>query len=290
MAVRGVEIERRGPVGWVLINDYQATVEAGAEDADFIGVHEGIGLALDELRWDQSIRVVVLTGKNDGEFYRFSRRSHWDNPEFRDRLNPLKASAPPPAPPAGPPESAGPAGPAVHRRPDAHEMLMLIEKPVIARVNGDAIGFGSSLIWGCDFIVGREDAKIAWGHTGLGEIVDSDGEARGFPWAMTPSYGMASLLYMPPSKVKEFMILSKVYTAREMADMNAFNAAVPADELDSVVDGWVEALLRRPPAVVARTKKLCNKPIMAVYTATEDLSGAYTVLDLYQQAQAGAMG
>lgn len=279
MAVRGVEVERRGPVGWVLINDYQATVEAGAEDPDVIGVHEGIGLALDELRWDQSVRVVVLTGKNDGEFYRFSRRSHWDNPEFRDRLNPLKASSPAP-----------PSEPEVRRRPDAHEMLMLIEKPVIARVNGDAIGFGSSLLWGCDFIVGREDARIAWGHTGMGQVVDSNGEARGFPWAMTPSYGMASLLYMPPSKLKEFMILSKVYTARELADMNAFNAAVPADELDAVVDGWVEALLQRPPAVVARTKKLCNKPIMAVYTATEDLSGAYTVLDLYQQAQAGAMG
>lgn len=284
MAVRGVEVERRGPVGWVLINDYQATVEAGAQDPDAIGVHEGIGLALDELRWDQSVRVVVLTGKHDGEFYRFSRRSHWDNPEFRDRLNPLKASGPATPPGAPPP------GMAVRRRPDAHEMLMLIEKPVIARVNGDAIGFGSSLLWGCDFIAGREDARIAWGHTGMGQVVDSNGEARGFPWAMTPSYGMASLLYMPPSKLKEFMILSKVYTARELADMNAFNAAVPADELDAVVDGWVEALLQRPPAVVARTKKLCNKPIMAVYTATEDLSGAYTVLDLYQQAQAGAMG
>jgi enoyl-CoA hydratase len=283
VTVRGVEIERRGEVGWILINDYQATVEAGATDPDFIGVHEGIGLALDELRWDNSVRVVVLTGKNDGEFYRFSRRSHWDNPEFRDRLNPLK---PRPAPAPG---AAAAAPPSVQRRPDAHEMLMLIEKPVIARVNGDAIGFGSSLIWGCDFIIGVEDAKVAWGHTGLGEIIDSNGEQRGFPWTMTPSYGMVSILYMPPAKAKEFLILSKVYTARELADMNAFNVAVPAEELDATVDEFVQALLRRPAAVIARTKKLVNKPMVAMYNAEEDLAGAYTTLDLYQQSQAGMM-
>jgi len=281
VTVRGVEIERRGEVGWILINDYQATVEAGATDPDFIGVHEGIGLALDELRWDNSVRVVVLTGKNDGEFYRFSRRSHWDNPECRDRLNPLK-----PRPAPGPGAAAAPP---VQRRPDAHEMLMLIEKPVIARVNGDAIGFGSSLIWGCDFIIGVEDAKVAWGHTGLGEIIDSNGEQRGFPWTMTPSYGMVSILYMPPAKAKEFLILSKVYTARQLADMNAFNAAVPAEDLDATVDDFVQALLRRPAAVVARTKKLVNKPMVAIYNAEEDLAGAYTTLDLYQQSQAGMM-
>lgn len=282
MTVRGVEIERRNEVGWILINDYQATVEAGASDPDFIGVHEGIGLALDELRWDNSIRVVVLTGKNDGEFYRFSRRSHWDNPEFRDRLNPLKPRPSAPSAPTAP-------APTSQRRPDAHEMLMLIEKPVIARVNGDAIGFGSSLIWGCDFIIGVEDARIAWGHTGLGEIIDSNGEQRGFPWTMTPSYGMVSLLYMPPAKAKEFLILSKVYTARQLADMNAFNVAVPAEDLDATVDEFVTALLRRPAAVIARTKKLCNKQMVAIYNAEEDLAGAYTTLDLYQQAQAGFM-
>jgi enoyl-CoA hydratase len=282
VTVRGVEVERRGEVGWILINDYQATVEAGASDPDFIGVHEGIGLALDELRWDNSIRVVVLTGKNDGEFYRFSRRSHWDNPEFRDRLNPLKPRPSPPSAPTAPAQTS-------QRRPDAHEMLMLIEKPVIARVNGDAIGFGSSLIWGCDFIIGVEDARIAWGHTGLGEIIDSNGEQRGFPWTMTPSYGMVSLLYMPPAKAKEFLILSKVYTARQLADMNAFNVAVPAEDLDRTVDEFVTALLRRPAAVIARTKKLCNKQMVAIYNAEEDLAGAYTTLDLYQQAQAGFM-
>lgn len=281
MTVQGVDIERRGRVGWILMNDYQETVEAADSDPDVVGVHQGIGQALDELRWDQSIEVVVLTGRNDGEFYRFSRRSHWDDPKYRGRLNPINHARQAASAPAGPPSR--------ERRPDAHEMLMLIEKPVVARVNGDAIGFGQSLLWGCDLILAREDAKIAWGHTGMGEIVDSNGERRGFPWPMTPSYGMACLNFMPPTKAKAFLMLSTVYTGREMADMGAFNDAVPADELDAAVDPMVEALLARPPGVLAHTKRVCNKATMSTYNLTEDLSGAYGILDLWQAGARGDM-
>lgn len=272
MAVRGIETRQHGEVGWILINDYQATVEAGMNDDDYIGVHEGIGIALDEMRWDDSVRVVVMTGANDGEFYRFSRRSHWDDERFSQRLAPGKPAA------VAAPERKTPT-----RTPSAHEVLAMIEKPVIARVNGDAIGFGQSLLWGCDFIVAREDALIAWGHTGLGEIVDSNGERRGFPWAMTPSYGTVSILHLTPVKLKEFMMLSKVYTARQMADMDAFNYAVPAEELDGVVDHLIAELLARPDSVLAHTKSLCNKHLLNQYNLTEDLAGAYTRLDLHSQ-------
>ena len=276
MAVHTVGIEKRGDIGYILIGDHQASVEAGQEDdSEYIGIHAGIGIALDEFRWDPEVRMVVITGKNDGEFYRFARREHWDDPRFKGRLNPLK-----------PQKSAHGA---VTRVPSAHEMLMLIEKPVIAKVNGDAIGFGMSLIWGCDFIIAREDALIAWGHTGLGEIVDSNGDNRGFPFAMTPSYGTVMVKYMTPAKAKEFMMLSPTYTARELADMNIFNYAVPADELDAKVDDIISRLRKRSPTVLARTKKLVNKELAVQYALTEDLSNAYAGLDVYQIAASGQM-
>jgi enoyl-CoA hydratase/carnithine racemase len=93
---------------------------------------------------------------------------------------------------------------------------------------------------------------------------------------MTPSYGSVSILALPPAKVKEFMMLSKVYTARELADMNVFNYAVPAEELDATLDALVAALLERPARVLARTKELCNKHLQVQYALTEDLAGAYT--------------
>jgi enoyl-CoA hydratase len=278
MAVRGVEVERRGQAGWILINDFQASVEAGAEDDDYIGVHEGLGIALDELRWDDRVRVVVITGKNDGEFYRFSRRTHWDDPRFKHRLDPLSQREAPKAD-----------SPGVRRRPAAHEALLLIEKPVIARVNGDAIGFGSSVLWGCDMVVAREDARIAWGHTGLGRITDSDGERRGFPWAMTPGYGSVSILNMPPAKLKEWMMLSKVYTAREMADMNVINYAVPHSELDTVLDTLIKDLLDRPPFVLAHIKQLINRRVQQQYGLTEDLAAALARLDMYTQSASGTL-
>ena len=46
-----------------------------------------------------------------------------------------------------------------------------IEKPIVARVNGDAIGLGQSLMFGCDIIVAREDAKISDVHLGMGTVV-----------------------------------------------------------------------------------------------------------------------
>lgn len=279
MTVRGVSIERDGPIGTIVIEDYQAAVEAGSTDPDYIGVHESLGMAIDELRWDQSIRVVVLTGRNDGEFYRFARRSHWDDPRFKGRHNPLTRR-----PPADPPTE-----PTVVRRPDAHEALLAIEKPVIARVNGDVIGFGSSILWACDLVVAWEDAKIAWGHIGLGEIVDSDGERRGFPWAMTPCYGTVQLLYMPPTLSKEFQMTSRVFTFRELADRGIVNRAVPPEELDAAVAELTDALIARPATVLARTKKVINKRLVEQYNLTEQLAGAYGVLDFFQEAQRGRM-
>jgi enoyl-CoA hydratase len=275
MPKSAVDIERRGPVGWILINDHQSTLEAGRGQAGFVGVHVALGMAVEELRWDPEVRAVVITGRNDGEFYRFSRRDHWDDPQHRGRLNPIAAAqAGTRRPPPG---------------PSAHEALAKMPKPVVARVNGDAFGFGQAVLWGCDFILARDDARVAWGHTGMGELVDSDGEQRGFPWAITPSYGTAGILYMPPAKVKEFMMLSKVYTGRELADMNVFNAAVPADRLDGAVDELLDALLARPDAVLARTKALCNQHLQQQALLSERLADAYTTLDLWEHAARGEM-
>jgi enoyl-CoA hydratase len=270
VAVRGVEVERRGEVAWCLIHDFQETVEASFEDPDYISVHDGIGVALDELRYDESVRVIVITGAKDGQFYRFPRRSHWDDPRFGDRLNPLLSA-----------RRAG--GAPMRRHPNVHELFCLIEKPVIARVNGDVMGFGCSLLWGCDLIVAQEDARIGWGHMALGEFVDSNGEVRGMPITMTPSYGTVSMLYMPPTKEKEWLFLSTVRTAKELAEMNVFNYAVPAAELDAKVDEIVAALLKRPAFVLAHAKRVANKPLIEQMNLCEDLAGAYALLDIWHE-------
>jgi enoyl-CoA hydratase len=275
--VRGVEVQRRGEVGWIILNDYQETVEGGFREPEgFVPTATGLVQALDEFRYDDGIRVIVITGANDGAFYRVSRRTHYDVQAHADRLNPVHSPWMRHSMPA---------------RRNMTELLALIEKPVIARLNGDAIGLGQALLWGCDLVVAWEGAVVADVHTGQGDVVDSAGEARGFPWAVTPGDG--AMAFLPASmtavKLKEFMFLSRTWDAKKLADMNLINYAVPMEQLDEVLDEIVEKLLARPAYVLAHTKRVCNKGIVAQWNNVQDLASAYEMLNFWQHGIAGEM-
>jgi enoyl-CoA hydratase len=277
MPVKGVEVERRGQVGWIILNDYQETVEAGFREPEgFIPTPTGITNALDEFRYDDSIRVIVVTGRNDGAFYRVSRRPHYDVQQHADRLNPVHSPHMRQTAPA---------------RRSMTELLALIEKPVIARLNGDAIGLGQALLWGCDMVVAWEGAVVADVHTGQGDVIDSDGEVRGFPWAVTPGDG--AMAFLPASmtavKLKEYMFLSRTWGARQLADMNLINYAVPMEQLDEVLNEIIEKLLARPAYVLAHTKKVCNKQLVQQWNTAQDLASAYEMLNFSAHGLAGEM-
>jgi enoyl-CoA hydratase len=273
MGTQFVDVEHRGDVLWVYFNNFEKTL-AGA-DKDTTDVHTAIGWAMQEARFDPSVRLIVLTGRDPGEFYTVPTADHYADQSHRDRVNPMKR----------------PGGFSSHSYPDVIEVLSLMEKPVVARVDGDVIGFGQSVLWGCDIIVAREDAVISDVHLGQGDVVDMNGVHRGFPQAISPGDGAMAFfpLFMPPTKLKEYMLLSKCYTAADLAAMNIVNFAVPAGELDAVVDDVVTRLLARPDYVLKHTKRLCSKHMIAQLNLSRDLSAAYEVLDLWQHAKDGTM-
>src|ERR1700686_1229796 len=87
-----------------------------------------VGKDLNELRDDDSIRVIVVTGKDDVFAIPPSSYGHHGDPgNDWDIMSGVTRAV---------------------------EALCTIEKPVIAKVNGHAIGFGANLALGCDFIVG----------------------------------------------------------------------------------------------------------------------------------------
>jgi len=274
VTVLGLEVEHRGPVAWVILNDYQEGAEASLDDPDYLHPSPGMALTLAGLDQDPAVRVVVITGRNDGEFYRVCRRPHYDDARNAGRLNPLHRPTP-----------SG-------FRLSTPQVMALMSTPVIARMNGDAIGLGQAFLWGCDMIVAREDAVVADVHTGQGDVVDSAGEVRGFPWAVTPGDGALAFVpqFMTPTKLKEYLFLSRTWTARQLADMDVINYAVPADQLDVVLDEIVTKLLARPAAVLAHTKRVCNKHLIEQWNLTQDLATAHELLDFWNHAAAGEMG
>ena len=117
------------------------------------------------------MRIVIITGSSDGAFYRVPNRSHYDVeqvPRSAARNHLARACTR---------SFVRPRRRAKYRHTAGYVELMLhYEKPMIARVNGDVIGAGQSVMWGCDMIIAREDAIIADVHTGIGEVTNSDGD------------------------------------------------------------------------------------------------------------------
>jgi enoyl-CoA hydratase len=283
--LQGAEIERHGPVGLVKIHPVERMMERSLEpDCDeFIEVHASISLSLEELRFDDSIRIIVITGSQEGVFYSAPNRSHYDVTRFRDRLRGIIS-----------PELNAELRPSEARAryrkiPNYVETLLHCEKPIIARVNGDVIGAGQSVMWGCDIIVAREDAVIADVHTGIGEVSRADGTPTGFPWAVAPGDGAMAFAQHNFSsyRFKEYQMLSQQLTARDLADMHILNYALPAAELDAKVDDLCQRLLARPQSVLSHVRKLAQKPIIEQANLQYDLSWAYEHLDFIAHGLSG---
>ena len=87
--VVGAYTEKRGEVGWIIMRDYDATSNASLTAKRYVHIGAAVGQALHDFRYDPEVRVIVLTGENDGEFYRVARGSSYDDPGNRKRLNPI---------------------------------------------------------------------------------------------------------------------------------------------------------------------------------------------------------
>lgn len=235
--------------------------------------HIELPSALERMRTDNSIRVIVITGETDGEFLCAGSPDYYRSDRAADRL--------------ADPYGQWNVGQGVLRM--VHAMTE-IEKPVIAKVNGDAIGFGQSIVFASDFIIAREDAFISDVHLGMAEVVRSDsGEAVGLPFGVAPGDGAGALvpLFMTPTQAKEYMMLSTTHTAKELADMRIVNRAVPLVDLDATVEDFTVRLLKRSAFALAWTKRILNRHVAAQANLALDMSSAYEQLNLLQIQRLG---
>ena len=166
--------------------------------------------AVDDACADPEVGVIVLTGAGD--------RAFCAGGDLRWLQEVQRAGATAPAP------------------LDPHAGIEDCLKPVIARVNGYAIGGGNHLAYFSDFTIAcQEHARFAQ----VGPRVGS------------PASGhlVAYLTHVVGAKkAKEIWMLCRRYDAQEALAMGLINAAVPHDELDGEVDRWCAELLKGSPS------------------------------------------
>jgi enoyl-CoA hydratase/carnithine racemase len=254
-------VHRDGPVATIKFEPVKRA------PGDFVEHHVSMGIALEQVRFDDSVRVVVITGRDTDDIFELGPRRDETKPWSRNVLNPKTR-------PGGAGAVRGPWNltQGVER---TFQTLALMEKPVIGRLNGDAYGFALHLMWGCDIIVAREDALCCDNHLTMHQT---------FPVAMTAGDGALAFLplFLPPTKLKEFLLLGPKWTAKQLADLGAINYAVPADELDAKVDEFVRAFLSRPPIPVMRTKRAINKQLIEQMNLAMDYAWTGELLDHWE--------
>lgn len=145
--------------------------------------------------------------------------------------------------------------------------LLDIDKPVICRLNGHAVGLGATIALMCDIIIAAEGAKIGDPHVGLG-LVAGDGGA--VIWAQR--IGLA--------RAKEYLFTGEVLTAAKAAEIGLINHCVPADQLDTKVDELCGKLLGGATQAIRYTKILTNLELKRIASAVMDAGIAYESLSV----------
>lgn len=127
-----------------------------------------------------------------------------------------------------------------------HRLLQTIPKPVVAAVNGHAIGAGLELALSCDFIIVAEDAKLRLPEIGLGTFV---GGGATYTLAQRVGY----------TKAKELIMLGLMFYGKEAEAMGLANAALPADAVLEAASELTAELARKAPISMAFAKRLLDR-------------------------------
>ena len=143
--------------------------------------------------------------------------------------------------------------------------LLDLEKPVIARINGDCIGLGATLALMCDILVAVEDARFCDPHVKMGYVA---GDGGAVIWPQLIGY----------AKAKEYLLTGDRLDAKEAERIGLINHALPRDQLDAKVNAIAEKLARGSTKAIKWTKTCMNIPLRQLAHAIMDASLAYEAI------------
>ncbi|MFQ6000028.1 MAG: enoyl-CoA hydratase/isomerase family protein, partial [Candidatus Bathyarchaeia archaeon] len=177
--------------------------------------------ALDDIRKDENIRVVVITGAGDRAF-----SAGADITMVKDG-GALEA----------------------RRTSQLGQKLMNevedLDKPVIAAINGYALGGGLELAMACDLRIASENARLGQPEINIGLI---------------PGWGGTQRLprFVGKGLAKEMIFTGRMIDAKTAEQHGLVNKVVPADQLKSAVEELAKELINKPPVAIKLAKELIN--------------------------------
>ena len=192
----GLQVEKQDKVMTITLNAPEAMNAFSAE------MHYSMSRIWEDVQDDPEVNVVVLTGAGrafsaGGNVIAMQQKI--DQPELWDATS----------------------------LPEAKRIIFRMlecDKPVIARVNGHAVGLGATVALMCDIIIAADTARIGDPHVNAG-FVAGDGGALIWPQLI----GFA--------RAKEYLFTGDLMTAAEAHRIGLINHVVPPEELDEKVYG-----------------------------------------------------
>ena len=128
---------------------------------------------------------------------------------------------------------------------ELHSLIREVPKPVIARVNGYAIGGGNVLVTCCDLAIASENAIFGQVGPRVGSV--------------DPGFGTAYLSRVIGEKrAREIWYLCRKYSAKQALEWGLVNAVVPAEELDEEVNKWCQEIIALSPTAISIAKRSLN--------------------------------
>ena len=207
-------VERRSSAEWITINrPERMNAFRGRTCVELIH-------ALQRAAWDREVAAIVLAGAGDKAFCTGGDQSaHEGQYDGRGTIGlPME---------------------------ELHAALRDAPKPVIARVQGYAIGGGNVLCTLCDLTIASERAVFGQVGPKVGSV--------------DPGYGTALLArVVGEKKAREMWYLCRRYSAAEALAMGLVNAVVPHEQLDAEVQRWCDEIAERSPTAIAIAKRSFN--------------------------------
>lgn len=211
-------IERREAVVKLTINRPEVRNALG------LGITRKIAETLRDLSQDKTVRVFVLTGAGDRVFV-----SGADVREFKEHL--------------ATPESALNYDAAAEELQSA---LRAVSQPVIARINGHAVGSGTIVAASCDFRIAVRSAKFGIPVAKFGFIATLPDTLR-----------LVQLI--GPANAKMMLMTAQLIEAPKALEIGLIDQVVEPENLDAAVDEFAAVLAANAPLTLKATKSMIEQ-------------------------------